>query len=854
MPGRNWRNVADWLVRWLWPLAVAGLLGLTLLLLHHELRAFHYRDIRDAVRAIPASRTAWAFFLTVAAYAALPGYDAVALAYVGHRLSAARTAFASFIAYALSQTLGFHLLTGGSVRARFWSLWGLSAAEIASAVSFASATFVIGLLFMAGLALLLEPAGTARLLHLPFASLWPLGLLFLVIVGAYIWWSLGSRRPLTLLGWTIPVPSPRLALAQLGVAAVDWVLAAGVLYVLLPSPPPFGAFLGAFLLAQLAGLVSHVPGGLGVFDTLMVLLLAPHMAAPQVVSSLLLYRVVYYFIPFGIGLLLLAGSEVSRSRTEWTRLVGRALPPLVPYLLGGATFAAGVILLLSGSTPPVHSRIASLQHLLPLGVIEASHFAASAAGAGLIVLGWALTRRIDAAWLLTAILLALGIVASLTKGLDWEEAVALGVVLTVLLPSRRVFYRKAALTGEPFSPEWVVAIACVLGVSLWIGFFSFRHVEYSSQLWWRFTLHGDAPRFLRASAGVLVVLGSFGFARLLRHAPVTVPFPGPAELERVVPLVRDCPDGSAGLALLGDKALLFDEENRGVLMYGVAGRAWVSMGDPVGTPEARRALAWRFRELADAHGGWTAFYEVGTDDFPIYIDLGLTLRKIGEEAIVPLDDFSLDGPNRRGLRRRQRDVQKEGGSVEVIDAAQVKPLLPELRRISDDWLESKRTREKGFSLGRFDEDYLCRFPMGLVRVNGRIVGFANLWSGHDRAELSPDLMRYSSEAPVGVMEFMLTELMLWARAQGYRSFNLGMAPLAGFEERKHVPLWTRAGALLYKHGEQFYNFQGLRTFKEKWYPEWHPRYIASPGGLAFPRVLTGIATLIAGGLRGVVAK
>jgi phosphatidylglycerol lysyltransferase len=141
-----------------------------------------------------------------------------------------------------------------------------------------------------------------------------------------------------------------------------------------------------------------------------------------------------------------------------------------------------------------------------------------------------------------------------------------------------------------------------------------------------------------------------------------------------------------------------------------------------------------------------------------------------------------------------------------------------------------------------------------VRHHGEIVAFANLWTTHSRRELSIDLMRYLPSGPAGAMQYLFTELMLWGRAQGYRAFSLGMAPLAGLEHRELAPLWSRAGALLFQHGEQFYNFQGLRAYKEKFDPVWEPRYLASPGGLVLPRILANVARLIAGGLRGIVAR
>ena len=184
----------------------------------------------------------------------------------------------------------------------------------------------------------------------------------------------------------------------------------------------------------------------------------------------------------------------------------------------------------------------------------------------------------------------------------------------------------------------------------------------------------------------------------------------------------------------------------------------------------------------------------------------------------------------------------------------VAALLPTLRGISDAWLREKRTREKGFSLGRFDERYITRFPVALVRHQDEVVAFANLWTTDSRRELSVDLMRYLPSAPAGVMQFLFTSLMLWGRAEGYGSFTLGMAPLAGLENRALAPLWSRLGALMYRHGEHFYHFKGLREYKNKYDPVWEPKYLASPGGLALPRVLANIAALIGGGIAGVIAK
>ena len=596
----------------------------------------------------------------------------------------------------------------------------------------------------------------------------------------------------------------------------------------------------------------------------MVVLLRPVVPVAPLLGALVAFRVTYYLIPFGLWLAMLSGSELFRGRARVAELtkrtgragqvVGRWLAGILPTTLGAAAFVAGMVLLVSGVTPEIHSRIFWLERMVPHGLVELSHFIGSLAGGGLIVIGWALARRLDAAYRLAQGLLVAGVAASLLKGFDWEEATLLAVVFVVLIPARRHFNRRAALTAEPLSVGWLLAMVSVLGFTTWLGYFAHRHVEYSTELWWRFTARGDAPRALRATVGVLASMAIFGLARLFRVARVGNQLPTEAELDKVAGIVAEADLAMSNLALLGDKSILFSENGRGLLMYRVCGRSWVSMGDPVGGLEERRELAWRFRELAHRHGGWSVFYEVTEDNLPLYLDLGLTLRKLGEEAVVRLDTFSLEGGHRRRLRQTHRDVQKANPVFAVELPEQVAALLPELREVSDAWLESKRTREKSFSLGRFDELYLPRFPIATVRVAGRLVAFANLWPAPAGGELSIDLMRYRPDAPTGVMAYLIIEMMRWGRDKGYRRFNLGMAPFTGFESRPAAPWWGRLGAFISRHGESLYHFQGLRSYKEKFDPEWQPRYLASPSGLALPGVLADITRLVSGGVIGIVRK
>jgi phosphatidylglycerol lysyltransferase len=299
---------------------------------------------------------------------------------------------------------------------------------------------------------------------------------------------------------------------------------------------------------------------------------------------------------------------------------------------------------------------------------------------------------------------------------------------------------------------------------------------------------------------------------------------------------------------------MFNSARTAFIMYQASGSSWVSMGDPVGPPALYEPLVWSFIENCDGMAVEPVFYQITPNNLPLYIDLGLTLSKLGEEARVPLDNFSLEGAARADLRHPHRRAQKDGAVFEVVPRAQTAPLMPELRAVSDAWLGAKNTAEKRFSLGYFDETYLSYFDIAVVRRAGAIVAFANILRAGADTELSADLMRYNEAAPKGVIDFLLVECMLWGRAQRYQWFSLGMAPLSGLEEHALAPAWHKLGRMVQRYGETFYPFEGLRKYKEKFLPVWRPRYLAAPGGLGMAGALLDVTSLISGGVSKVLTK
>ena len=292
------------------------LLGLSFWAIASELRHYDYRDVFKSWAAIPTSRLYWAIGLTILSYLGLANYDSLAFRYMSHALAYPKSVFTGFISAAATNTVGFAFLTGSAIRYRLYSAWGVSAIAIAQIILFENISFWLGLFAVSGVMFLFYPLEIPTQLHLPFLSVRPIGLIFLVLVAAYLVGSLFARKPLNIRGHEFRFPSLPIALAQLAISCLDWICATAVLYILLPATTAlsYPGFLGLYLLAMTAGVVSNVPGGLGVFESIILLLLSSKVPVTAVLGSLLVYRGIYYLLPLVVATGLLGLYEI---RSRW---------------------------------------------------------------------------------------------------------------------------------------------------------------------------------------------------------------------------------------------------------------------------------------------------------------------------------------------------------------------------------------------------------------------------------------------------------------------------------------------------------------------------------------------------------
>ncbi len=842
---------------WTSRLLVAAVFVAALLLVRAELESLTLGGLLGAITVLERSAILLAVALTAIAFAALVATDWLAAREGGTGLSSGRIASVAFLGWAFGLTLGSPLFGREPVRHRLYTAWGMEPAAVGGVVRGIRLTLVTGFLLLLGWGLLGLPGSPAPLggaAEGPIPSGTPWGFLLRLLGAGFLVTGtlLLARTALPPRGGAAGIAAGRLVASLL-----YWTASAGALFVLLPgtSTAGFATVLGAFLLAHMAGLLSGVPAGLGVFEAaLLVLLGGERLSAPILLAAVLAFRIAYHLVPF-LAAAAALGVEEIRDRRE---TVGVALSTLrtgvssaVPVVLSGAVFLAGAALLLTGALPVASRGVRSAE--IPLPVLEASHFLGSVVGTVLLILAWGLSRRLNVAFQATRILLAVGAVLVGLRGGWLAPAAVLVLVLALLAPARREFFRPTALTREPLSPDWLLGVLMVLAATVWLGLFAYQDVALSGELWWEFTLRGDASRFLRGSVGAAGVLLAFAGTRLLRAPAPEDPEERSAITPEVEAVTEASPRADARLVYLGDKRVLLSKGRRAFIMFGVERRSWISMGDPVGDPSEFDDLVWMFRSRTYRQGVWPVFYQATPACLPVYVDAGLSLLKLGEAAVVDVQGFGLEGGKRAGMRKTVRKVERAGATFEVLPADAVVAEIPRLREISDAWLRAKGAREKSFSMGSFSGEYLTRFPHAVVRQRGRIVAFGNLWLGAEVHEFSLDLMRYDpADSPDGVMQYLFARTLLWGKEMGYRRFSLGMAPLSGLEGGPLAPLSARLGAALFRHGEHFYNFQGLRAYKEKFDPVWEPRYLASPGKLALPRILGSVATLVSGGARGAI--
>lgn len=528
-----------------------------------------------------------------------------------------------------------------------------------------------------------------------------------------------------------------------------------------------------------------------------------------------------------------------------------------------STFLMGMVNLVSAVQPALMDRLATLREIVPLEVRYGSRLTSALASFALLLLASNLWRRKRVAWILTVSLLIVSALSHLVKGLDFEEASLTAALLFFLVLLRNSFHAQSDI---PSIKQGLLVLAAAVVFTLIYGTIGFylldRHFsapfnlsEAIRQTVMMFTAFYDPglqpiTGFGRYFADSIyaIGIGTLGFALVMMIRPVLVRQPATIEerahAQRIVQQYGHTALSRA--ALFEDKSFFFGSEDT-VIAYAVSGRGAMALGDPIGPPEHIAETIARFRDFCSRNDWTPSFASTLPDYLDVYRKLGFEVICIGYEAIVDLKNFTLEGSQNKSLRNSVSRMERAGHSAVVYTPPLEESLLNSLHDISDAWLTSRHGGEMHFSDGWFEEQYIRQSPVIVVcGADNTPIAFANLVTEYQKNELTLDLMRHYPNMPNGTMDFLFVKMLQWAKQQGYDSFSLGLSAIVGVGERPEDPRVEQALHTLSEYAARFYNFKGLHAFKEKFHPQWAPRYLVYPGSSSLPLVLSTLLKVHSG--------
>jgi phosphatidylglycerol lysyltransferase len=527
------------------------------------------------------------------------------------------------------------------------------------------------------------------------------------------------------------------------------------------------------------------------------------------------------------------------------------------------TFGSGLLNLYSVIGPTEPADMHRLERVFSLDFIHASRYAALLIGFALVAVSFNLLKRKRRAWMIALALCFLSFVFHLTKGLDYEEASVSGLVVIALFLNRRI-YRVRSRTPELRIS--FIQLAIVTGVVLIYGILGFWlleprhfgvnfHVDDAIRSTFTVMTFGDAgivPQtryahwYLRSLHFTTFAL--LGYVAWVLFQPTLYRLARRPHDVELANRIRE-KYGRSSLDYFKtwpDKTIFISSSGRSFLAYGVALGFAVVLGDPVGPADDFEETIREFSELCLENGWRVAFHQTDPEFLPMYNNAGYRKLKIGDDAVVDLQQFSLQGKERRRLRSKVTELDKIGIHVEWIEPPITDRVLREAGEVSNEWIKIPGRRERKFTLGWFDNDYIRQTPLLVVRDgSGKMLAFLNFIRSYRPREGLSDLMRRRSDTPNGIMDYLFIKSFLELKARGFERCNLGMAPMSGFQESENPSLQERAIHTFFQRWERIFSFKGLRFYKAKFATTWEPRYVIYRNAMDLPRMALALAKVSA---------
>ncbi len=795
-----------------------------IVLLSNEMKNYSYQQILDTLKAIPSFKIIFALILALLYYLILGGYDVVAFKYINVPLKFKNVVFTCFISNALGNNTGYSMLFGGSIRYRLYSLYNVSMLNVTKVLFFSSATIWFGLLIIGGIVFTFFPVNFSDGKFF-FHSSQPLGILFLSVVAIYTLLSLFKSKPIKLFNkWTISFPNIKITLWQMLLATADWVIASCTLFVLLPSGEiPYITLLQIFLVAQMLGILSQVPGGMGVFETAIVMMLPEATESSYVMGALLAYRAIFYFFPLSIALLLLASHEFFRAKKRFkvlARFYGGRMASLIPQALSISIFISGAMILFSGVTDVSSSVIKRLVDYIPVYILDFFHFTISVIGINLLFISRGLLLRIKRAYSYAVIFLTMLFPLALINGYGYEKIVFLLVMLALVIPSKKYFYRSLSLIAVKLNMVWFMMISAVFVTSVWLSFFVYRPKIYS---WTDFGMSlfsaSDWSRSLRVCIGMVITFAIIIIAELWKRYRYKQSSVDLANIKRI---------SDESMYVYSKYAFenrnIFDMNSDAFMMYSQINNSAVIFGDPVGNKRSAGELIWDFKEMTDSKNINPIFVYLGYRNLKFYDDIGLDIASFGVDANIALDKFSCDMESVSDIKSLSDKFEKDGYSFELVDREKFAEYKKYIGFIDYQWEKDfNNVKNKMFDVSQNAADKFV-----IIKKDNFVSAYAYLLTADNKYEAFVSNIRYTSDYDENMLKYILFKAVCYAKDAGFKWFNLGLTPAVN--EIVIDEEFTKK-AKFFVFAEHFkYDMAALREFKSKFSPVWKKKYIAFYSG------------------------
>lgn len=694
--------------------------------------------------------------------------------------------------------------------------------------------------FLAGLPVIIYMASTKGGLHHTGK-----GLISLLLVLVLLWVTAISLRPGKYLYRQISkhLPSAAPMLEGLFTAKIDnrafgstvvyslGIELCGMVHVYIAMlalglPASVGVAAAAYIISVLLMLVSPLLRGLGAVEVSLVYIMELYgYSAGQALAITILYRVFEFWLPLVCGFLAFAW----KGRKIFLRLA----PVLLIFLLG-------VINIVSVITPPIHHRLMLLREYIPLRTVHASNLLVLYIGLMLVVTAAFLLKGFRAAWTIAAVLSFLSFLGHLGKALDYEEAVFATVTLVILLATARQYRRRA-------SKKWLqigfstalFSLAAVL-IAGFISFYFIDKKHFGIDFTWQQSLEHTFRMFFLLQDDELAPVTRFGheFVALIRWlgfltwAFVLFALINPylqakedkdTERERARKLVGLYGQSAVDyFKLYRDKQYFFSTQFDAFIAYRVAGGFAIVLGEPVCAEEDKAAVIREFDMYCRKAGWKAAYYRVDENSIPLFGPLQKLM--IGQEAIVDVQLFNLEGKDKKSLRNGLSGLQKKGFITQLYKPPHEPALLGSLKKVSDEWLQHFDKGELVFSQGLFDAVELQQQDIITVEdAQGEVKAFLNIIPDFSPDECTYDLIRKTADAPGAAMDALIIRLIQYAKDKKQVYLNMGLVPLTGIEQPVNTAeqLLKMAAARIKRFG----HYKGLREFKEKYATMWENKYL-----------------------------